>query len=282
MKRQKSGAEAHALTGVRVLVGRARHQAGALSGELRKRGATVLEIPFIEIRKPRSFKPLDSALTNLDGYDWLILTSVNGVDAMWERLSRLGLTNKNLKHLRIVAIGPATKKAIEQRGVAVDVVPKEYVAESVVRSLQRRVKGKRVLLVRAKVARDVIPRELRKAGARVDVVEAYETVVPKSSRTRLRSVLRNLRRRPQVVTFTSSSTVRNFVALLGRAHTDLDGIRLASIGPVTSSTLRELGLGVDIAAKEFTIPGLVEAIVENIAPRTNSFRGRSRGTLASK
>jgi uroporphyrinogen-III synthase len=282
MKRQKSGAEAHALTGVRVLVGRARHQAGALSGELRKRGATVLEIPFIEIRKPRSFKPLDSALTNLDGYDWLILTSVNGVDAMWERLSRLGLTNKNLKHLRIVAIGPATKKAIEQRGVAVDVVPKEYVAESVVRSLQRRVKGKRVLLVRAKVARDVIPRELRKAGARVDVVEAYETVVPKSSRTRLRSVLRNLRWRPQVVTFTSSSTVRNFVALLGRAHTDLDGIRLASIGPVTSSTLRELGLGVDIAAKEFTIPGLVEAIVENIAPRTNSFRGRSRGTLASK
>jgi uroporphyrinogen-III synthase len=282
MKRQKSGAEAHALTGVRVLVGRARHQAGALSGELRKRGATVLEIPFIEIRKPRSFKPLDSALTNLDGYDWLILTSVNGVDAMWERLSRLGLTNKNLKHLRIVAIGPATKKAIEQRGVAVDVVPKEYVAESVVRSLQRRVKGKRVLLVRAKVARDVIPRELRKAGARVDVVEAYKTVVPKSSRTRLRSVLRNLRRRPQVVTFTSSSTVRNFVALLGRAHTDLDGIRLASIGPVTSSTLRELGLGVDIAAKEFTIPGLVEAIVENIAPRTNSFRGRSRGTLASK
>jgi uroporphyrinogen-III synthase len=282
MKRQKSGAEAHALTGVRVLVGRARHQAGALSGELRKRGATVLEIPFIEIRKPRSFKPLDSALTNLDGYDWLILTSVNGVDAMWERLSRLGLTNKNLKHLRIVAIGPATKKAIEQRGVAVDVVPKEYVAESVVRSLQRRVKGKRVLLVRAKVARDVIPRELRKAGARVDVVQAYETVVPKSSRTRLRSVLRNLRWRPQVVTFTSSSTVRNFVALLGRAHTDLDGIRLASIGPVTSSTLRELGLGVDIAAKEFTIPGLVEAIVENIAPRTNSFRGRSRGTLASK
>ncbi|MFZ0417320.1 MAG: uroporphyrinogen-III synthase [Candidatus Sulfotelmatobacter sp.] len=282
MRNRKSGAESHALTGVRVLVGRARHQAGALSGELRKRGATVLEIPFIEIRKPRSFKPLDSALTKLDGYDWLILTSVNGVDAMWERLNRLGLSNKNLKHLRIAAIGPATKKAIEQRGVVVDVVPKEYVAESVVRSLQRRVKGKRVLLVRAKVARDVIPRELRKAGARVDVVEAYETVVPKSSRTRLRSVLWNPRRRPQVVTFTSSSTVRNFVALLGEARASLEGIRLASIGPVTSSTLRELGLGVDIVAKEFTIPGLVEAIVENMTPRTNSVRARSRGMLASK
>ena len=147
------------------------------------------------------------------------------------------------KRLRIAAIGPATKKAIEQRGVKVDVVPKEYVAESVVRSLRRRVKGKRVLLVRAKVARDVIPRELRKAGAQVHVVEAYETVVPQSSRTRLRDALSNPRRRPHVVTFTSSSTVRNFVALLGaRQRADLDEVRLASIGPVTSSTLRESGL----------------------------------------
>jgi uroporphyrinogen-III synthase len=250
------------LAGVCVLVGRARHQAGALSGELRKLGATVLEIPFIEIRKPRSFKPLDSALVNLGGYDWLILTSVNGVEAMWDRLTKLRLTKTSLKQLRIAAIGPATKKAIEQRGVKVDVVPKEYVAESVVRSLRRQVNGKRVLLVRAKVARDVIPHELRKAGAHVDVVEAYETVVPKSSRTRLRSALANPQQRPHVVTFTSSSTVRNFVALLGSRKASVEGIRLASIGPVTSSTLRELGLRVDIAAKEFTIPGLVEAIVK--------------------
>jgi uroporphyrinogen-III synthase len=250
------------LAGVCVLVGRARHQAGAISGELRKLGATVLEIPFIEIRKPRSFKPLDSALVNLGGYDWLILTSVNGVEAMWDRLTKLRLTKTSLKQLRIAAIGPATKKAIEQRGVKVDVVPKEYVAESVVRSLRRQVNGKRVLLVRAKVARDVIPHELRKAGAHVDVVEAYETVVPKSSRTRLRSALANPQQRPHVVTFTSSSTVRNFVALLGSRKASVEGIRLASIGPVTSSTLRELGLRVDIAAKEFTIPGLVEAIVK--------------------
>jgi uroporphyrinogen-III synthase len=281
-RRKQSAARSRLpLTGVRVLVGRARHQAGALSGELRNLGATVREIPFIEIRKPRSFKPLDSALKSLGGYDWLILTSVNGVEAMWERLAKLRLTKTNLKRLHIAAIGPATKKAIEQRGGEVDVVPKEYVAESVVRSLWRRVKGKRVLLVRAKVARDVIPRELRKAGANVDVVEAYETVVPQSSRTRLRSALGTSRRRPHVVTFTSSSTVRNFVVLLGsrevagqgqerrgqvaRAHTGLDGIQLASIGPVTSSTLRELGLRVDIEAKEFTIPGLVEAIVRGVA-----------------
>jgi uroporphyrinogen-III synthase len=249
------------LSGMRVLVGRARHQAGALSGELRKLGATVLEIPFIEIRKPRSFAPLDSALKNLANYDWLILTSANGVEAMWERLAKLGLT-KTLEHLRIAVIGPATKKEIEQRGVKVDVVPEEYVAESVVRSLRRRVKGKRVLLVRAKVARDVIPRELRRAGAQVHVVEAYETVVPRSSRTRLRSALKNPRRRPHIVTFTSSSTVRNFVALLGaRRSAALGQIQLASIGPVTSATLRELGLRADIEAKEFTIPGLIEAIL---------------------
>ena len=277
------------LSGIRVLVGRARHQAGALSGELRALGATVIEIPFIEIRKPKSFRPLDAALKNLDTYDWLILTSANGVEAMWERLQKIrggpdpstGLgasfsravrraqSRVGAEVLRIAAIGPATKKAIEQHGGNVDVVPKEYVAESVVRSLQKKVKGKRVLLVRAKVARDVIPRELRKAGAQVDVVEAYETVVPRSSRGRLQAALRDSKKRPHVVTFTSSSTVKNFVELLGENRSaeqrqNLAGIRMASIGPVTSSTLRELGLPVDIAAKKFTIPGLVQAIVSAI------------------
>jgi len=250
-----------------VLVGRARHQAGALSGELRRLGAEVIEIPFIEIRKPRSFKPLDDALKNLAGYEWLILTSVNGVDALWERMQHLHLTKRALRHLRVAAIGPATKKAIEEHGVGVDVVPKEYVAESVVRSLKRKVKGKGVLLVRARVARDVIPRELRKVGARVHVVEAYETVVPQSSRKRLSATLRSPIQRPHVVTFTSSSTVRNYVALLGsRAKTlwsrkGQPPMRTASIGPVTSSTLQELGMPVDIQAREFTIPGLVTAIV---------------------
>jgi uroporphyrinogen-III synthase len=131
--------------------------------------------------------------------------------------------------------------------------------------LRKRVKGKRVLLVRAKVARDVIPRELRKAGAHVDVVEAYETLVPSSSRTRLRAALKSAKRRPHVITFTSSSTVRNFVRLLGSNKLDLAGIHHASIGPVTSSTLRALALRVDVEAKEFTIPGLVEAIVSALA-----------------
>jgi len=258
---------------VRVLVGRARHQAGSLSRELRKLGAEVLEVPFIEIRKPRSFRPLDSALKNLDRYEWLILTSVNGVEAMWERLAKLRLNKKSLRHLKISAIGPATKKAIEERGVKVHVVPKEYVAESVVKSLRKRVKGKRILLVRAKVARDVIPRELKKAGAQVDVFEAYETVVPKSSRTRLRTALRRAKTRPDVITFTSSSTVRNFVALLGAGRRPskkrpeiLEGITFASIGPVTSATLRELHLEVDVEAQQYTIPGLIDAIVTSTRP----------------
>ncbi len=312
------------LSGIRVLVGRARHQASALSRALRKLGADVIEIPFIEIRKPKSFAPLDTALKRLHEYDWLILTSVNGVEAMWQRMAKLNLDFGALREgrsfspaeinsrtvtalavggrLRIAAIGPATRKAVEQRSAKVDVVPKEYVAESVVRSLRRRVKGKKVLLVRAKVARDVIPRELRKAGAHVDVVEAYETAVPLSSRTRLRQVLANPWRCPHVVAFTSSSTVRNFVALLGvsralartlpelrgreglrltsSVRAKLDGLRLASIGPVTSSTLREFALQADIEAEVFTIPGLVEAIVAYQAkpPRLSGAQSRPRLT----
>jgi uroporphyrinogen-III synthase len=247
------------LAGVRILVGRARKQASVLSSGLRELGADVTEIPFIEIRKPRSYKPLDSALKKLHEYDWLILTSVNGVEALWERLNKLGLTNQRLKHLKIAAIGPATRKAIEKRRIEVNVVPEEYVAESVVESLRNQIAGKRVLLTRARIARDVIPRELRKLGAKVDVVEAYETIIPQSSRTRLRAILKDPKRRPHVITFTSSSTVRNFVALMG-GNRQLNGIRLASIGPITSSTLRELGLPVDIEATEYTIPGLIKAL----------------------
>jgi uroporphyrinogen-III synthase len=257
------------LSGLRILVGRARHQASALSAGLRDLGAQVIEIPFIEIRKPRSYKSLDTALRNLNQYDWLILTSVNGVEALWARMRKLRLTARRLQHLKIAAIGPATKQAIVKRGLKVDIVPAEYVAESVVESLRSRVKGKRVLLARAKVARDVIPRELRQLAAYVEVVEAYETVVPLSSRVRLRAVLKDSKRRPDVITFTSSSTARNFVALLERGrgrprHSGLDGIRLASIGPITSSTLRELGLPVDIEAEEYTIPGLIRAILASM------------------
>jgi uroporphyrinogen-III synthase len=253
--------ERHPLAGTRILVGRARHQAGGLSTSLRGQGASVIEIPFIEIRKPRSSQPLDDALKSLKNYDWLILTSVNGVEAMWERLRRLRIPRSRLKHLQIAAIGPATKGAIVKHGLKVKMMPEEYVAESVVKGLREKVKGKRVLLVRAKVARDVIPDELRVAGAHVDVLEAYETVVPEKSRQRLRRLMVSARR-PHIITFTSSSTARNFAEMLGHsALSSLKNVQLASIGPVTSGTLHELGLPVAIEAREFTMGGLIRAIV---------------------
>jgi len=290
------------LSRLRVLVGRARHQASALSSALNALGADVIEIPFIEIRKPHSYKPLDSALNKIDKYDWLILTSINGADALAARMKKLRLNPSKLQHLQIAAIGPATRAAIENRGLKVAVVPDQYVAESVVESLRGKVEGRRVLLARAKVARDVIPRELRRLGANVDVVETYETVVPSSSGKRLSALMADEKRRPHIVCFTSSSTVRNFARLLGmepprsgasgnkvlpnqprrgariqpRAlalgksgsqlvpkgrKNILSGLRFASIGPITSNTLRELGLPVHIEAGEYTIPGLIRAIV---------------------
>ena len=181
-------------------------------------------------------------------------------------MKKFRLGKQNLRHLHIAAIGPATRKAIQQYGLKVHTVPKEYIAESVVDSLHSKVKGKRVLLARAKVARDVIPRELRKLGAKVDVVEAYETVVPVKSRARLRAAMRNPKQRPHIITFTSSSTVKNFLALVGKgSRGTLKDIQLASIGPITSATLRENGLTPHMEAKQFTIPGLIHAICKNSA-----------------
>lgn len=256
------------LAGKRIVVSRARDQAQALAFPLRELGAEVLEIPFIEIRPPASFKALDEALLQIHNYDWLILTSVNGVKALAGRIQHLGLEALNFIHLKVAAIGPATEQALEAEQFQVDVVPDKYVAEAVVSSLRGQVQGQRILLVRAKIARDVIPEELRRAGAVVNVVEAYETVAPEASRSRLQAALQDSGKKPDVITFTSSSTVRNFVSLLdlkedgGPARPPiLEGVKLASIGPVTSVTLRQLGLPVDIEAREYTIPGLVNAIV---------------------
>ena len=154
------------LAGIRILVGRARHQASALSAGLKALGAEVIEVPFIEIRAPRSYRPLDSALAGVSAYDWLILTSVNGVDALAERLKKLHIGVSQLKYLRIAAIGPATAEQIRSLGLKVAVVPRQYVAESVVDALKQKVKGKRVLLARARVARARVTRA-RIARARI-------------------------------------------------------------------------------------------------------------------
>jgi uroporphyrinogen-III synthase len=257
------------LSGKRILITRAHEQAAAMARELEKLGATVVSIPTIEIRPPQSFQPLDKALQKIPAYDWLILTSVNGVKALFKRMEKQEMHSGMLRQLSIIAIGPATRAEVEQHGVKVTITPEEYVAESVVSALKDRVAGKRVLLVRAKVARDVIPQELRRLGAEVDVAEAYETVVPQNSREKIRAALSDPEQRPNVITFTSSSTVKNFITLLGAnvsPKEQLQGIAVASIGPVTSATLIEVGLGVNIEAKDYTIPGLIDAIVRNAQP----------------
>ena len=249
------------LAGRRILVTRTHKQAEGLSTLLRQFGAEVIEAPVIEICPPDSFEALDAALNNILDYDWLILTSVNGVEALFSRLEPLGLSVDSLQHLKIAAIGPATEERVQDHGLVVDIVPERYVAEDVVRSLVKLMKGEKVLLVRAKVARDVIPQQLQDAGAHVEVVEAYQTVIPDDAKQRMEQVFES--QAPDAITFTSSSTVKNFLSIV--AGTDIPAklgrIKFASIGPVTSETLRECGMPAHVEADEYTMEGLAQALV---------------------
>lgn len=242
------------LSGRRIVITRAEGQSGEFAAKLRALGAEVTEFPTISIRPAADFAPLDAAIARLGEYDWLIFTSANGVRFFAERLKG---PPKDLR-ARLCAIGPATRRAVEELGLKVDIVPLEYVAESLVEAFAGEdLGGKRMLLPRAAVARDVAPEALRARGAVVDVVEAYRTVVPGDAAERAREIFGA--RKPDWITFTSSSTVNNFVAAAGREA--LDGVRVASIGPVTSRTLREHGVRVDAEAGLYTTGGLVEAIL---------------------
>jgi uroporphyrinogen-III synthase len=254
--------KARPLAGRRVLVTRASGQASGLSQPLRQLGAEVIEVPTIEIRSAGSYAALDNALIKIDHYDTLILTSVNGVERLFERYNRLGLPIEDMRHLLVVAIGPATAREIQSQGLGVSIVPEKYVAESVIEALRDKIfKGNRVLLVRAKIARDVLPDELRKTGAAVDVIEAYETVAPEGAGETLKEVFSSAKTKPDIVTFTSSSTAMNFLQLLGdQAREALRGVCVASIGPVTSATLSKAGFAPTVEAREYTMGGLVEAI----------------------
>ena len=253
------------LTGWRILTTRASKQSGGLARPLRELGAEVVEIPTIEIKPPESWQPLDRALGEIATYEWLILTSVNGMDAVVERLKKLKIPIDQLKHLQIAAIGPATQKAIETQGLKVAVTPQKYIAESVVEALRGKTEGKGVLLARAKVARDVLPTELKNAGVLLDVVEAYETVIPAGAQAKLQNLFSGRTPRPDIVTFTSSSTATNFFSLLGKDSLKaLNNVALASIGPVTSKALRAAGFQPAIEAREYTMQGLVLAISEHV------------------
>ncbi len=250
------------LFGKTVAVTRAGEQSESFMGMLRERGAEPLSAPVIETHPPTDYSPLDAAIAKLESYDGIIFTSVNGVRWFMRRLHEKELDVRELKGLRICAIGSKTERAVRNLGVRVDLVPEKFVAESLLESLGREsVKGKRYLLPRAAVAREILPKELRKLGAEVDVVPAYQTLPPDQlnpdALDRLQSGALD------VVTFTSSSTVKNFIDLIGADRKVLlDKTVLACIGPVTAQTARDLGLQVAIEAEEYTVEGLTSALEE--------------------
>jgi uroporphyrinogen III methyltransferase/synthase len=248
------------LFGKRIVVTRAKGQADALSSKLRALGAEAIELPTIEIRPAADYGPLDRAIAELSSYDWLIFTSANGVRFFLDRLRQSPLDWRALR-AKICAIGPATRAAVEALHLKVDLMGKEYVAEGLVAAFAPYdLAGKRVLLPRAAVARDLVPTELARRGAQVDVVEAYSTVVPEEAAARIREIL-GAQRRPDCITFTSSSTVQNLVAALGPSAAQLlSGIKVASIGPITTETARSLGIEVTAQARVFTIDGLLEVV----------------------
>ncbi|MBI2955237.1 MAG: uroporphyrinogen-III synthase [Chloroflexi bacterium] len=254
------------LFGKRVLVTRAREQAGTLSRLLEQRGALPVEAPAVQIEPPTDPGPIDEAIRRLDGYDWTIFTSANGVKAFMDRLDAAGSDVRALKGVCLCAIGPATAEALKRRGLRIDFVPSEFVAEAIVEGLRGLgVEGKRILLPRAEVAREVLPIELRNAGATVDEVAAYRTTSGLASGSRVARMIAD--GAIDVVTFTSSSTVRNLLAGLaedegGSRDRWLDSTVNACIGPITARTAEQLGVRVDVVATEYTVNGLVEAIVE--------------------
>ncbi len=251
------------LTGKKILITRTREQSGDFSTQLKKLGAEVIEFPTIEIVPPTCWKELDQAIDRLKGYDWIIFTSANGVNFFWQRFKERGKSLRFPPSLKVCAIGPATADQLNGKGVPVHYVPKEFIAESILEGFKKvRLQGKRILLARAKKARDILPKGLRKMGAEVDVVEVYRTTRPKGGSKRMRKLLAE--EKIDVITFTSSSTVNHFADLLKKEDLEklVKGIAIACIGPVTARTAKEWGLKVRIQPKQYTIPALTRAIAE--------------------
>ena len=254
--------ERRPLFGRRIVVTRAREQASDLLARLGEQGAACIECPTIRVMPPDDTEALDRAIDRLDAYHWIVFTSVNGVRFFFERLFSRGRDVRALGRVKTAVIGPATAQRLAAFGLSSDIVPESYRAESVVAAFAGvDLGGTRILLPRAAEARPVLPVELTRMGAAVDEVAVYRTVPDDSGRQDLVTALEN--GRIDMVTFTSSSTVRHFKALLpaDRAAALMAGVTVASIGPITSQTAAELGFTVDLTAAVYTIEGLVEAIV---------------------
>ncbi len=255
------------LFGRRIVVTRAREQASDLIHQLTALGAECIQCPTIKVKPPEDWTPLDNAIDTIHQYDWIVFTSVNGVDYFFGRLFEQGRDVRALGHIKTAAIGPATAERLLARGLQCDILPKSYRAESVVDAFSEvATAGGRVLLPRAKEARSVLPEELTRMGMSVDDVTVYETWQAQESAAEL--VARLEAGTVDMVTFTSSSTVKNFLRLLPSDGTDrlMQDIAVASIGPITSQTARDLGLAVTTEAESYTIPGLIQAIVNHVSP----------------
>jgi uroporphyrinogen III methyltransferase/synthase len=271
LRTQMAWFEKRPLMGKRIVVTRAREQASELVAQLTELGAECLEFPTIKIAPPEDWTPLDQALDALALYDWLIFTSVNGVDAFFQRLFARQKDVRVLGHVRTAAIGPATAARLLRFGLNSDIIPDSYRAEAVVTAFEKEaVAGCRVLLPRAREARSVLPVELTGMGAEVTEIAVYRTLPVAENGERLLQLLAD--GQVDLVTFTSSSTVRNFNALIpeDRRQELLRNVTLASIGPITSQTAAELGFTVAFTAETYTVPGLCQAIVAYYQSRSAS------------
>jgi uroporphyrinogen III methyltransferase / synthase len=256
------------LSGRTIVITRARSQADSFASELEQLGAGVIVCPMIEITDPDSYAPVDEAIDHFYGYDWLIFTSVNGVDYFFRRFFELGHDLTEVDDLKVCAIGESTADRLRELQIHVDVLPTEFKAEGVFAALEQYVGSKEGLLglnfliPRAAVARDYLPKTLEASGARVDVVAAYQTVLPNDiDRARLAAMLAG---GADCIAFTSSSTVKNLGQLFDTRDLSkqLADVAIACIGDVTSQTANEYGLRVAIQPDQFTIPALVAAIAQ--------------------
>ncbi len=268
LKEKMDWFEKRPLFGKRIAVTRAREQASDLVGMLSALGAECLEFPTIKVEPPDDFSPLDKAIENLSAYDWLIFTSVNGVDFFFQRLFANGRDMRSFHKIKTAVIGPATSDRLFCYGLKSDIIPESYRAESVIDAFRDvNLKGKRILLPRAEEARVILPEELAKMGALVDEITAYRTMAVSDDSAGLIKELKN--KTIDLITFTSSSTVKNFAALLpaGMIEEFMKDIVVAAIGPVTADTAKDMGFKVDIIAESFTIPGLCDAILQHYSKR---------------
>ena len=261
------------LFGKGVVITRPEKQADDLAKLLMKEGANPIHFPTIKIVPPPDWRELDAAIKNLEDYNWLIFTSANGVVFFFERLFAKKKDIRDLKGIKICCIGPATAQQVANRGIKVDLVPKKFISEGILESFARtNLKGKKILLARAAEARDVLPEGLKKLGAKVDVATAYVTVNSGKKKNELEELLKD--NQVDVITFTSSSTVNNFIKIMGSGFKLLTSVKIACIGPVTAAAAKKAGFSVDIHQEEYTMEGLVGALNAYFGKKTAGKRGK--------